>query len=288
MNIHRILLLPLFIGLLSILACQKENPPQPDEKDPEPELDLIQPAENPIFIMPGDTLQLEARTEVTWSTSGGNLSAQGRFIAPILPGVFVVRAVSRQDTSIQAQRTIVVSTHASTFRDMRQGGHIIYFRHTTARAGTDSFSATIPQWWKSCDSTIARQLSPEGYVEAQEIGQAIKNLQLPIGKTISSEFCRCIETIAFMRLDLPIETTPAITFEIYGENDRYQRLLNLAAAQPLNDKLTLMSGHLFPNNSGGPPLQQGDAAIYRQTPNGGPVQFVKIIPLRDWTRLRGS
>lgn len=266
-----------FFAVLAFAACDKNNNPSSI---------VITPEENGL-IAPGESLQLAANTDVTWSATSGTIDATGFFTASGNQGKVIVTATSKTDNSLTAEHIIVVTPLAELLRDMRKGGYILYFRHGIARTGIDDFNSTLPQWWTSCDSTIARQLSPEGYVQCQEIGAAFQNIQLPLGKTYVSEFCRCIETAKEMGLDASqaLETSQALTYTVYGETDRYERIIALANQQAISDKLIFLIAHSFPSDSDGPLLQMGDAAIYRQH-QGGAVEYVTTITTADWTSLK--
>lgn len=266
----------LFI-VLAFSACDKNNS--------SPVL-IITPEENGL-IAPGESLQLGANQEVIWTATSGAIDATGFFTASGNQGKVVVTATSKKDNSLTAEHIIVVTPLAELLRDMRKGGYVLYFRHGIARTGVDDFDSTLPQWWTSCDSTIARQLSPEGHVQCQEIGAAFQNIQLPLGKTYVSEFCRCVETAKEMGLDAAqaLETSQALTYTVYGETDRYERIIELANQQPIGDKLIFLIAHSFPSDSDGPLLQMGDAAIYRQH-QGGAVEYVTTITTADWTSLK--
>ena len=82
---------------------------------------------------------------------------------------------------------------AQLIEALRGGGHTLYIRH----AATDwSQSDTVVKFgdWKSCDPGKMRQLSDAGRIAAERIGIAMRALEIPIGKVLSSEYCRAIET----------------------------------------------------------------------------------------------
>lgn len=247
---------------------------------------VITPEGN-LLIEPGDTLQLDASESVNWSATAGIIDGNGMYIAPGEQGKFIVTATSKNDPARSAERIVLVSYHAELFKTMRNGGYVIYFRHANATVGIDNFNSTIPEWWKSCDSTIARQLSTEGRQQATETGAAFKNIGLPFSKIMSSEFCRCIQTAQRfdVKPELPIETSQALTYTVYGdENGRYQRTLDLINGLPAGNGVVLLTAHSFPTGSPGPLLQMGDAAIYKQQPNG--AEQVAIVTVGDWVALR--
>lgn len=88
---------------------------------------------------------------------------------------------------------------------LRAGGYNIYFRH----AQTDwSQSDRIEEEgdWQSCDPEQARQLSEAGRRTARAIGEAIRALEIPVGRVLASPYCRAVDTVRLMDLG-PVETT---------------------------------------------------------------------------------
>ncbi len=89
--------------------------------------------------------------------------------------------------------------------NLRSGGYTIYFRHAQTD-WTQSDHIVQKGDWTSCDSTRVRQLSEEGRQTAIAVGQAIRDLQVPIGRVLSSPYCRAVETARLMQIG-PVETT---------------------------------------------------------------------------------
>jgi len=77
---------------------------------------------------------------------------------------------------------------------LRAGGLSLYFRHSlTLRANQpdDDLTTCVGQ----------RNLTEEGRAAARDIGEAIRDLGIPIGEVLSSPYCRCVDTatLAFGR-----------------------------------------------------------------------------------------
>lgn len=248
---------------------------------------VITPDEH-ILLEPGDTLQLEANAAVNWSATTGTIDANGLFVAPAQQGKVVITAIDKDNIDRQAERIVLVTNHAGLFKAMRDGGYVVYFRHANATVGVDNFNSTVPQWWTLCDSTIARQLSTTGRMQAEETGAAFKNIDLPINRILSSEFCRCVQTAELFDIEpvLPVETSQALTYTVYGDEDgRYQRTLDLINGLPVSSGVIILTAHSFPTGSPGPLLQMGDAAVYKQAP-GASADIVAIVTVADWVALR--
>jgi|GEM_PF-1733054 phosphohistidine phosphatase SixA len=272
-----------FLFLMSLflwnVSCEEND-------DPALPALILTPGDTVLLIRPGDTIRFSANREVNWTTTTGSITTGGLYLAPSNAGIYLITASTTSgDTPQNASRKVTVTPHADLFKAMQKGGYVVYFRHMTAANGSDSFQPKETDWWRSCDSTIARQLSPQGRVQGQETGSAIKNLNLPVGKVISSEFCRCTQSAESLDLKLPIETAPALTYYIYNEEDRFEQTIALAEAQPISNKITVLMAHSFTSGESAPNLQMGDAAVYKQLP-GNKIELVKIIPTADWRALK--
>src|SRR5437762_12788806 len=71
---------------------------------------------------------------------------------------------------------------------MRGGGHILYVRH----AATD-FAQNDSQMKSFEDCAAQRNLVDKGRDDARKIGVAVRALRIPIGRVLSSPFCRTVE-----------------------------------------------------------------------------------------------
>ena len=174
---------------------------------------------------------------------------------------------------------------AELFRALRAGGYVIYFRHATANAGTDAEGEEVPEgWWTSCDSTRARQLSREGRQLAEELGERLSQLELPLKGIYTSEFCRCKETAQAMRLDdLPIMATQELTAGVYPHADRYESMLDFAAEHGSPESVLVLVGHSLPDTGDAPQLEQGDAALFRWREGGHPAFITRMAP-EEWPK----
>jgi len=183
---------------------------------------------------------------------------------------------------------------------LRAGGYTIYFRHASARQCADQLelgtaaNTTVPNWWKSCDATCpllpevttatARQLSDVGRIEATSIGAAFAAQGFPVGRVISSEFCRAVQTAELANFGAPIEQSPAVTYFVYDEAGRCEATRALLAERPAAGNNTVIishSGNTCPPISN---LNMGGAAIYRPNPGGG-ATFITDLNWEQWGTL---
>ncbi|NET50869.1 MAG: histidine phosphatase family protein [Merismopedia sp. SIO2A8] len=123
-----------------------------------------------------------------------------------------------------------------------QGGHIIYCRHAqTEKDYADQVTANV----NNC--ATQRVLSETGWQQARTIGTAFEDQSIPVGKVISSQYCRAWKTadLAFGKYD----KNPALNFlpfEDYTEAQVAQmeaKVMPLLTAVPETRTNTVIVGH---------------------------------------------
>ena len=158
---------------------------------------------------------------------------------------------------------------------LKRGGYVIYFRHgTTDQTRQDMLP--IPDY---NDCGTQRILNDAGRQESRIIGQSFRTLSIPVGKVLSSEFCRTREMATLMlgRFDLE----PALTYT-KEMNENYFRLLSTPPAPGAN---TVLVGHVPGISSAtGLSLNEGEAGIFDPTEPGNP-RFVARVLAPDWIKL---
>jgi broad specificity phosphatase PhoE len=78
---------------------------------------------------------------------------------------------------------------AAVIEQMREGGYVLYLRHTS----TD-FSQNDSRMTSYEDCASQRNLTDQGRDEARAIGEHVKRLKIPIGEVLASPLCRTMET----------------------------------------------------------------------------------------------
>ncbi|HSS70147.1 MAG TPA: histidine phosphatase family protein [Casimicrobiaceae bacterium] len=143
---------------------------------------------------------------------------------------------------------------------LRQGGLIIYFRHTSTDFGQNDDQMTGYE-----DCARQRNLTEQGRAEARQIGAAIERLHLPIGDVLASPFCRTMETARLMfgraQATAAVRGGPARP----DAPDRYAELRQLLSTPPrLGTDLVIAShGNPFRAVAEGSYLAEGEAAVIR-------------------------
>jgi len=102
-------------------------------------------------------------------------------------------------------------------------GYAIILRHGDASYGTD-YNKNNPNspanWWLSCDSTLARQLNAQGIQRSTELGTVFKDLDYPIGRVITSEFCRAKRTAELINAGPAIVTDARLNHYNHMKSNR--------------------------------------------------------------------
>jgi len=127
-------------------------------------------------------------------------------------------------------------------------GYAIILRHGDASWGTD-YNKNNPNspanWWTSCDSTLARQLNAQGIQRSTELGTVFKDLDYPIGRVITSEFCRAKTTAELINAGPAIVTDARINHNNYNLTglSLFENMIIVMKEQPVDDQMTLIVAH---------------------------------------------
>lgn len=165
---------------------------------------------------------------------------------------------------------------AALVRALRDGGLVIYFRHTA----TD-FSKNDQSMGDYDDCANQRPLSAQGRSDARAIGQRIAALKLPLGSLKASPMCRTMEHARLM-LGTATPTVTMRELTAPGEYLGLKRLLSERVPPGIN---RWMVGHGTPFRAvAGPPhLAEGEAAVLRPTGDGWIV--LARLSVADWATL---
>lgn len=254
-----------------------------------------------IAIEPNKSITFKTTVNATWSLDKkdlGTIDANGTY-TPTLPstklaGVITITAKNASDTTKKVTRRLYITPRATLINDMQKGGYVLSFRHGNASTGQDQLGLALStNWWKSCDASLARQLDtrePSGFTQMQATGRALRNLKLAVGKIISSEYCRCMQSAQELRFtNLTIEQNKDITYYVYDEANRYQNTMKLISSQPVNTKNVVIVTHAgFSNTPNPAPLNSlnwGDAAIFKLQTNQT-ANYVTSISSREWVDMQ--
>ncbi len=202
-------------------------------------------------------------------------------------GIFILTicCLSALTGPVWAQETL---TGRPLVEALRQGGFNIYFRHAaTDWSRTDNVAKEGD--WKTCDPERMRQLVPEGRATARRIGSAIRNMQIPVGRVWSSEYCRTRETARHLNLGHVTTThdimnTRAAEF-VGGYDALVERARRALSTQPAKGTNTVFVAHgnIVRAATGAYPVEAG-AVIFAPQGNGT-LELIAMLNPEDWDLL---
>jgi len=98
----------------------------------------------------------------------------------------------------------VPASEAEIWSQLRQGqGYVILFRHALAPGTGD------PANFQVDDCSTQRNLSDEGRQQARRTGAVLREQSITVGRVLSSQWCRCLETARLMDVG-PVEPFPVL------------------------------------------------------------------------------
>jgi len=165
-------------------------------------------------------------------------------------------------------------------------GYTFMLRHGHSDVGTDK-EKSGPEWFKSCDDKVARQMSQKGIDDSKRIGSTIKSLNIPVGATTTSQYCRAIKTFEYMNLGLPIIQDARLNHE--NSNPKipmFDDVESIILNTPSPNGIHIIVGHYNMCKETDfqefvIPLAMGDGWIMK-TGADGKVSFVGAVPLFYW------
>ncbi len=183
---------------------------------------------------------------------------------------------------------------------LRGGGYTLWWRHASAATCADRLdlgtaaTTSAPGWWKSCDSNCpaggtvtatARQLNEAGVAEAIAIGQRFDALGIPVGRVISSEYCRCVHTAELMDFGA-VEQDSSISYFVYDEANRCTHSYERIEQPPAAGTNTALIGHAGFSSTCTTigELAWGEAAIFKPQATGG-ATFIARLTWDQWAGL---
>lgn len=173
---------------------------------------------------------------------------------------------------------------------LRQGGHAIYFRHAATDWAQEDHVSKAGDW-TSCDGTRMRQLSDAGRETARAIGTALRALRIPVGRVISSQYCRCVETAQLLGLGEVAATTDIMNLRsaeyVGGTAAATARAQAVLAVPPAGGTNTVVVGHgNLMSSATGRYTGEAGAVVVRAAPGTAPgFTVVAVVEPKDWIAL---
>jgi phosphohistidine phosphatase SixA len=166
---------------------------------------------------------------------------------------------------------------------LQQGGTVIFFRHAT----TDMLATDQRPLTDLNDCSKQRNLSPSGIAISKEIGEAIRQLGIPIGDVLVNPFCRCMDTAryAFGRATARPDLYVRRTEQGWAPDEANDQLINLVATPPPAGVNTVLVGQIFNvQRTLGLTPTEGEVIVFRPDREGG-YQLVGQLTATQWGDL---
>lgn len=173
-------------------------------------------------------------------------------------------------------------------RTLRQGGKVVVMRHASSPHIAPTRETAAPG-----NSNLERQLDENGRTTAIAMGNAIRRLNIPVGRVLSSPTYRALETVTMAKLP-----TPKV-YEELGNAGHGMRAVSGDESEWLKrqvmhwpeDKNTVIVTH-SPNIKAAFPrfgrhLTDGEALILGEDGKGG-IALLTRIKIEEWPTLAGD
>lgn len=192
------------------------------------------------------------------------------FIAIIMAAILSFAGGARAQDGLLTGKALVEA--------LKAGGLNIYFRH----ARTDWSQRDETQEDLS-DCKLQRNLSDAGRADAKLIGESMRALSVPMGKVVSSPYCRCREhaEIAFGRVQT-LEEIAAFLSEPDKRERRTLALRRMLGEAPAEGNTVIVGHQASLRAAAGIALDEGEAIVFR--PGASGVMIGRIKPT-EWAAL---
>lgn len=253
-------LLPLLIGLTSLLAACGDTPAAPTTTTtPAAAINSNVPA--------NETPATAAIPAVSTTPAAGGASIVVATSMAALEASPTAQPPTALTTTSPAVENPSVPTEAALLEGqalgdlLRRGGNVIFFRH----AATDMSQADSDvQNLENCQTQ--RNLSEQGRTDARAIGEVVQALAIPIGQGLASPYCRTLETarLVFGHVEPSRDLLPTISAEDDAAREELvaglRRLLGTSPPAGVN---TILVSHQFNlQDAAGISLAEGEAAVF--------------------------
>lgn len=167
--------------------------------------------------------------------------------------------------------------------DLHQGGYVIYIRHmSTDHSQEDQRPVDLAK----CHTQ--RKLSTKGRQQARALGKAFRQLNIPIGRVISSPFCRCMESarLAFGKFETSDNLYFAMGLTRQDKQAKGRALRDMMRTQPVRGKNMLIISHTanLQEAVGLWPTPEGVAYLFKPGAQSKPNVIGKVNP-ETWSEV---
>jgi broad specificity phosphatase PhoE len=170
---------------------------------------------------------------------------------------------------------------------LRQGGHVIVFRHGATysdQADTDPLNLQ--------NVSKQRQLNDDGRALAKSVGESMHKLKIPIVQVRTSMFQRAIETgklLGFGEPEATVDLTEGGLVVTPAENNRRAQAFRklVAAPPPAGGNVVIVSHKPNIMDAFGKDwfdLREGEASVFKPDGHGG-YALITRVQASDWAKL---
>jgi phosphohistidine phosphatase SixA len=174
---------------------------------------------------------------------------------------------------------------ADIARALRSGGYIIYMRHgQTKRSELELESQTRKEGrFSLTDCGTQRNLSEEGIAEERAAGAQFRRMNLPVGRYLSSRYCRVIQTARMFTDDIAYSEALTSDGPVVKQPERIDGVRALLSEKPPAGKNTMLFAHqgIFWEATR-LTVQEGWAVVLEP---GNFYRIVARIAPADWAKL---
>jgi phosphohistidine phosphatase SixA len=170
---------------------------------------------------------------------------------------------------------------------LRQGGHVIVFRHGATHSDQADTDPLNPK-----NVANQRQLNDDGRALAKSIGESMHKLRIPVGQVQTSTFQRAVDTgtlLGFGEVRTSADITEGGLVVTPNENNRRtQAFRKLVGAQPPAGSNIVIVSHK-PNimDAFGKDwfdVREGEASVFKPDGNGD-YKLIVRIQASEWSKL---
>jgi broad specificity phosphatase PhoE len=146
---------------------------------------------------------------------------------------------------------------------LRGGAQVVLMRHTITTSGVGD-----PAGFRLDDCATQRNLTDTGREDARRIGAAFRQRSIPVGRVLSSPWCRCLETSRLAFGAAEVWTPLSNLFDNRArEAEQLRALREIAGRRPTGGNLLLVThGSVVQPLTG---IQPAPGEMVVLTPDGG-------------------
>ncbi len=177
-------------------------------------------------------------------------------------------------------------SNAQLLSGLRSGGYVVFIRHgETEKDYADQAKKTM----NVNDCSTQRTLSEKGWNQGKMIGAAFRKGRIPVGKVVSSQYCRAWQTadLAFgkFKKDSALNFAPAEEYTKAQIASMKAGIMPYLVTKPAMGTNNIVVGHddVFESATGIYPDPQGISYVIK--PKGKGFELLAKLSPEDWARL---